>query len=274
MSLPHHTLSPSLLSPPKSPSPFTKTRPLHGSIQRLHLKSTDVGVVNGVAKKRKIVEHLMLVKAKEELSDVEEKNMLDYLYTSQYHMSGILTISLGGVEELNVDNITHVVYMRFQRKEDLAKFYVNDSYLGILKEHVKPHCYELISLDYESEVEDDIMPIFRRGEEFNYGVECVLLISFSDNASRHAVKEAFDALQSLIVKYNSFIVQATQGQIFNVTDSKYTHAAVIRFPSLEDLEMFRGSSDYKDMWRLKFEEVTRKALLIYFAVDPIGTELM
>ena len=48
-------------------------------------------------------------------------------------------------------------------------------------------------------------------QEFNYGVECVLLISFSDNASRHAVKEAFDALQSLIVKYNSFIVQATQG---------------------------------------------------------------
>lgn len=53
---------------------------------------------------RKIVEHLMLVKAKEELSDVEEKNMLDYLYTSQYHMSGILAISLGN---------SHVCFPKF-----------------------------------------------------------------------------------------------------------------------------------------------------------------
>lgn len=48
-------------------------------------------------------------------------------------------------------------------------------------------------------------------QEFNYGVECVLLISFSDNASRHAVEEALDTLRSLIAEYSSFIVQATQG---------------------------------------------------------------
>lgn len=44
---------------------------------------------------RKIVEHITLVKAKEGLSDEEEKDMLDYIYTSQYQMGGIVAISLG-----------------------------------------------------------------------------------------------------------------------------------------------------------------------------------
>lgn len=44
---------------------------------------------------RKVVEHLCLLKAKENLSEEEEKDMLDYLYTSQYQMRGIVAISVG-----------------------------------------------------------------------------------------------------------------------------------------------------------------------------------
>jgi hypothetical protein len=44
---------------------------------------------------RKVVEHICLLKAKENLSDEEEKDMLDYLYTTQYQMGGIVAISLG-----------------------------------------------------------------------------------------------------------------------------------------------------------------------------------
>ncbi|KAJ0970079.1 hypothetical protein J5N97_022956 [Dioscorea zingiberensis] len=230
MSLPHHTLSPSLFAPPKIPTPFSKTRPFHGATHRLQLKGSDGGGV---------------------------------VFSGGYGVNS----STGSV-------VNGVAKKRFQRKEDLAKFHVNASYLGVLKEHVKPHCYGLISLEYESEVEDDIMPIFRRGEEFNYGVECVFLISFFETASGHAVEDALATLQSLIIKFGSLIIQATQGQCFNLTDSEYTHAAVIRFPSFDAMEMFRGTSDYKDMWRLKFQKVTRKALLIYFTVDPVGIELM
>ena len=41
------------------------------------------------------MEHITLVKANEGLSDEEEKDMLDYLYTCQYQMGGIISISLG-----------------------------------------------------------------------------------------------------------------------------------------------------------------------------------
>lgn len=44
---------------------------------------------------RKIVEHIILLRGKPNISDAEEKDMLDYLYTSQYQMRGILAVSLG-----------------------------------------------------------------------------------------------------------------------------------------------------------------------------------
>lgn len=44
---------------------------------------------------RKIVEHICLLKAKQDLSEEEERDMLDYLYTTQYQTGGVVAISLG-----------------------------------------------------------------------------------------------------------------------------------------------------------------------------------
>lgn len=96
---------------------------------------------DGALKKRNIVEHILLLKAKTDLSDVEEKDMLDNLYTSQYQTRGVIAISLGRIEEPNEDKFTHAVYMRFQTKDDLAKFYVNSYYSQVLQEHVLRYCY-------------------------------------------------------------------------------------------------------------------------------------
>lgn len=42
------------------------------------------------------MEHVCLLKAKQSLlSEEKEKDMLDYLYTSQYQMRGIVAISVG-----------------------------------------------------------------------------------------------------------------------------------------------------------------------------------
>ncbi|PKA51059.1 hypothetical protein AXF42_Ash007716 [Apostasia shenzhenica] len=95
----------------------------------------------GLMKKRKIVEHILLLRAKVEISDVDEKDMLDCLYTSQYQMNGIIAISLGRVQGPNIDNITHVVYMRFKKKGDVARFFADPHYLKVLKDHVMPYCY-------------------------------------------------------------------------------------------------------------------------------------
>ncbi|XP_043717406.1 stress-response A/B barrel domain-containing protein UP3 isoform X2 [Telopea speciosissima] len=228
----------------------------------------------GHSRKRKVVEHICLLKANRELSEEEENDMLDYLYTSQYQMGGIVAISLGRLSEKNPDGYTHAVYLRFQRQEDLAKFYKNSFYLGVLKDHVMPYCHGLIYVDYESEVEDDILPIFRKGEEFNYGLEFVLLISVVETGYGGPVDDALATLAKLPMKFPSLIVQVTQGSNFNNSDTEYTHGAVIRFRSIEAFEIFVGSSEYKDMWKSKFQPITQKSLAVHFSVDPVGTEIM
>jgi hypothetical protein len=87
------------------------------------------------------VEHIILLRAKPNISDAEEKDMLDYLYTSQYQMRGILAVSLGRIEDPNSDNFTHAVFMRFQQKQDIAEFQSNAYYSKVVEEHVKPVSY-------------------------------------------------------------------------------------------------------------------------------------
>ncbi|CAM8876852.1 unnamed protein product [Rhodiola kirilowii] len=183
----------------------------------------------------------------------KRKNMLDYLYTSQYQMRGILSIS---------------------KKEDIVKFYENPFQLKVLEEHVTPYCHGRIILDFESEVEDEIIPIFRKGEEFNYGIEFVLLLAFSESASSGQTEDAMASFASMILEFPSLIVQSTQGRNFNINSTEYTDVVVIRLRSIEAFEIFVGSTEYKAMWKSKFEPITCKALAIHYSVDPVGTDIM
>lgn len=132
----------------------------------------------------------------------------------------------------------------------------------------------MTDVDYESEVEDDILPIFRKGEEFNYGEEFVLLIAFFESAFGAPVEDALESFRKLTLEFPSLIVQATQGSNFNIGNEGYTHAIVIRFRSFKALEIFMGSLEYKNMWGSKFQPITRESLAIHFSVDPVGTEIM
>ncbi|XP_070667852.1 uncharacterized protein [Malus domestica] len=93
---------------------------------------------------------------------------------------------------------------------------------------------ELLNVHYQSEVENDIVPIFRKGEEFNVGVEFVLLLSFVDTASGHA-EEALISLEEPIFGFPSSIVQTTQGMNLNLSSKVYTYGVVIRYRSYMDV---------------------------------------
>ncbi|GFS32435.1 stress responsive alpha-beta barrel domain protein [Actinidia rufa] len=154
------------------------------------------------------------------------------IQSHSFCLSGILPRTLGSanasfgghISDPNIENYTHAFYMRFQRKEDLAKFYDNPFYLGVLKDYVMPYCHE-----------------------FNYGVEFILLLEFLESALGTPVEEALASLAKLTTEFPSLIVQATQGSNFNLTNKDYTHGMVIRFRSLEAFEIFMGSSEYTDV---------------------------
>ncbi|XP_009132854.1 uncharacterized protein LOC103857429 isoform X4 [Brassica rapa] len=224
---------------------------------------------------RKVVEHVCLLKAKQSLlSEEKEKDMLDYLYTSQYQMRGIVAISVGSIGDKSSGDFTHALFVRFQRKEDLEMFYENPLFLKVLNEHVTPFCHGLTNVDYESEVEDDILSIFRKGEEYNYGEEFVLLVTFAKNASEKNIKDAMDSFAQLTSSLPSLIVQSTQGSNFNESSEEFTHAAVVRFRSFDAMEIFVEGREYKDMWRCQFEPFVEKTVALHFSVDPVGTDVM
>ncbi|QCD85015.1 Stress responsive alpha-beta barrel [Vigna unguiculata] len=200
----------------------------------------------GSERKRKIVEHVCLLKAKQELSEEEENDMLDYLYTTQYQMGGVVAISLGRVSAPNPERYTHALFMRFQKKQDLEKFYENPFYLKVLKDHVLTYCHGLVNVDFESEVDDEMLSIFRKGEEFNHGVEFLLLISFNETAVSNQAEDALASLASIMSESPSLIVQFTHGLNFSPSSKEYTHGIVIRFRSVEAFEIFMNSKEYKN----------------------------
>lgn len=132
----------------------------------------------------------------------------------------------------------------------------------------------LTNVDYESEVEDDILSIFRKGEEYNYGEEFVLLVTFAKNASEKNIKDATDSFAQLTSSLPSLIVQSTQGSNFNKSSEEFTHAAVVRFRSFDAMEIFVEGREYKDMWRSQFEPFIEKSVALHFSVDPVGTDVM
>ncbi|GER30573.1 stress responsive alpha-beta barrel domain protein [Striga asiatica] len=194
---------------------FVDSREISGDwakkVNRAVVSAVDEGNMDaGAPRRRKVVEHICLLKAKEDLSEEQEKDMLDHLYTIQYQLRGIVAISLGRISDENLEQYTHAIFMRFQTKGDLAKFYENPSCMAVFKEHVIPYCHGFMNLDFESEVEDDIIPIFRKGEEFNYGVEHMLLVDFIRSSLGRPAEDAMVSLAKLTAKFPSLIVQATE----------------------------------------------------------------
>lgn len=136
------------------------------------------------------------------------------------------------------------------------------------------HQHGLINVDYESEVDDDMLSIFRKGEEFSHGVEFVLLLSFNEGALGNQEEHALVSLATVLLESPSLIVQFTKGFNFNQSSKEYTHGVVIRFRSVEAFEILIHSKEYKDVWISKFQPIVQKSLSLHFLVDPVGTEIM
>ncbi|KAG0581777.1 hypothetical protein KC19_3G008300, partial [Ceratodon purpureus] len=116
---------------------------------------------------RKVMEHLVLYKMKGDITDEQEKDMLDHLYSLQYHYRGILAVSLGSVVERMPEGVTHAFSQRFPSFEALEQYMDHPARLKITDEFISPFCKSLqgiIEADFEAEVEDDLEPLFRRGD--------------------------------------------------------------------------------------------------------------
>lgn len=208
---------------------------------------------------------------KKDFTEEQEKNMLDHLFTLQYQMRGIIAVSLGRITGENSDGCTHGLLTRFPSVEALKGYYDSPIRWRIEQDYIIPHYHGLICIDYETEVEDDIAPIFRRGEDFEQGVEYMVLLQVKEGISSGVVQEALQSLSGLIKELQSLVVQHTSGTNFCMLNKGYTHGMVTRFPSEEAKEIFIHHPAYLEIVGKKFLPISNKILSLDFDVAPVGT---
>ncbi|XP_024517916.1 stress-response A/B barrel domain-containing protein UP3 isoform X3 [Selaginella moellendorffii] len=203
---------------------------------------------------RKVVDHLVLLKMKEDLTEEQETTMLDNVYTLQYHFRGILCVSLGRILSENQERCTHGILMRFASKDLLLKYNEHPTHSKVAKEFVLPYCNGFITADFEAEVEDSLEPLFRRGEEFESGIEHIILLKVSESASADRVQDMLQSLCKLPEMLPTVLVQLTAGVIFSAQNQGYTHAIVARLPSEDALEAFNKHEAYVSvsLWTFSF----------------------
>lgn len=226
---------------------------------------------HAMLRKRKVIEHVALFQMKKDFTDEQEKDMLDHLYTLQYQMRGIIAVSLGRISNENSDGCTQALFMRFPSAEALKEYYDSPIRWRIANEYIIPHYNGLICVDYETEVEDDIVPIFRRGEDFERGVEFLVLIQVKEGMGPDMVHKAFQAFSGLVEELGSLVVQHTSGKNFCSLNKGYTHGMVTRFPSEEAKEIFTEHPSYHEIFNKKFLPISNKILSLGFSIMPIGT---
>ena len=58
----------------------------------------------------------------------------------------ICLLDAGRIEDPNSESFTHAVFMRFQQKEDIAKFQSSKYYSKVLDDYVKPVSYVRLTM--------------------------------------------------------------------------------------------------------------------------------
>lgn len=223
---------------------------------------------------RKVMEHLVLFKMSKDLTDDQEKDMLDHLYTLQYHYRHIIAISVGRIFSKRSKGFTHALFARFASKEALAGYYEHPSRKSVLDQFVMPYCEDLLTLDFEGEVEEDIETIFRRGDFFEEGIEHLVLVKVKDSSAPEDHQSMLASLKELPTKIGPIVVQLTAGRNLSDESQGYTHALIVRLPSEEDLEAYNQHPEHVKVLMNQILPISRNILVADFKVDPVGTTVM
>eukprot|EP00271_Cylindrocystis_brebissonii_P021436 TRINITY_DN7616_c0_g1_i3.p1 TRINITY_DN7616_c0_g1~~TRINITY_DN7616_c0_g1_i3.p1 ORF type:complete len:259 (-),score=58.64 TRINITY_DN7616_c0_g1_i3:512-1288(-) len=224
---------------------------------------------------RAVVERVVLFRMREDFIEEQEADMLDNLYSLQYHYRGVVAISLGRIVSPRAQGFTHAFFSRFASREALAEFTALPALTSALEAFVLPFCEDMLTVDFEARVEDDIETIFRRGDFFETGVERLMLFRVKaspDEAPPEKVGEMLASLADLPVRVAPLIVQLTAGQNFSSSSQGYTHGMVLRAASGEDLEELREHPAYLEVLESQVLPLVDKVLVADYRVDTVSTK--
>lgn len=225
--------------------------------------------------KSSVVELLWLLKARPDAEPEDIEVLLDSLWSLQYMVpAGILCASAGPVvscvpydpssssssdqeareqqqqQEQTVDSsnqpqqqqqkgrwqcgFTHAVHFRLSSRLHLEHLMVHPL-MSSSSDAVASLCTDHAQLVFEGMVTKRLEALFRRGEEFESGVEHVLLLQPGANGGLGA--DAFlDQLAELAESSVAGGIQASHGAVISCVHAAATHVLMTRFASLQQVQ--------------------------------------
>ncbi|KAL3691089.1 hypothetical protein R1sor_004740 [Riccia sorocarpa] len=223
----------------------------------------------------KVYDHLVLYKMN--VDELQEKEMLDGLYSLQYSIKDIVCSSLGRLIKKTPEGYTHGFFVRLKSEKALKDYWLNEKRLEVAHQLVIPYFSEkpgLCMVDFEAEVENDLEAVFRRGDRFDSGVEHFLIFKFKEGTSPETVEESLNTIKSIRAKLGDKIVQTTSGtNIEAKTISFFSHGVVTRFDSESSYHEFEKLLANDPSWAA-VKNVVENHFEGSYVVEPISTKLM
>lgn len=225
----------------------------------------------GPPEKSSVVELLWLLKARSDVDPEQIEELLDSLWSLQYLVpAGILCASAGPVVSCTAYEqqqpqqpvttssslaaagqaeqrskgrwqcgFTHAVHFRLGSRLNLEHLMAHPL-MSSSRDAVDALCTDHAQLVFEGMVTKRLEALFRRGEEFESGVEHVLLLQPSSNGGLGA--DAFLAqLAELAESSVAGGIQASHGAVISCVHAAATHVLMTRFAAPQQVQQLLGT---------------------------------
>jgi hypothetical protein len=137
--------------------------------------------------KAAVLEYLLLLQANETASDEEITIALDTVWSLQYMARNIVCASAGAITSITSSpsnqapsaaalNFTHVVHFRLMSRGAFEEFMAHPMTAKVMSETIAPLCKQTAQVVFEGLVTKQLEALFRRGEEFESGLEHVIMM--------------------------------------------------------------------------------------------------
>ena len=172
------------------------------------------------------------------------------------------------------EDYTHCLVARFPSREALEVYAAHPEHVRVVTEVMKPilDTDATLAVDYEACVEKDIEAMFKRGDDWDEGVEHVVLLKETDGGAggdgAAAMAEALQALPQRMAA-DVRLLQLTAGANFSARSKGYTFARVARLASVADLEAYGPHPEHQAVVAGEIKPRVSGRLAFDFSLQPV-----
>lgn len=241
----------------------------------------------------KVVEYFMLLEVRPDLQQEDVLKMLGSMWSLQYMIPQVLCASAGSILVVNNRSqgglfnehsdkgagFTHALHFRFGNPEVADAFRQHPTFTKTKKQGVDVMCDRVAELVAVVEVPNDLGAIFRRGGDWEEGVEHIIVMKAQNGVKKEGVNKYVSHLQELAETSVGGALCSSVGPLAQITDtfassSSKDHssvsflALVTQFPTFEGCQAFDQISMVQQIQKGDSNQALQAIFSICFEIAP------